>query len=102
APGQLEDVLQRARLDLRDVHRLLLLEDAGFHAVVADAMPGRGRHRIVDDDHGERRERIALRLERVEFGDLFFQWAAGERHAERAFLEHHLARRFRGGFLFYT
>src|SRR5204863_8780000 len=36
APGQLEDVLQRARLDLRYVHRLLLLVDAGFHAVVAD------------------------------------------------------------------
>src|SRR5216117_1196244 len=57
APGQLEDVLQRACLDLRYVHWLLLLVDAGFHAIVADAVPGRGNHGIVDGDHGERRER---------------------------------------------
>ena len=102
APGQLQHVLQGARLDLRYVHRLLLLVDAGFHAIVADTVPGRGHHGIVDDDHGERRERVALRLERVELGDLLFERATGERHAERALLEHHLVRCSLGRFLSQT
>ena len=87
SPRQLEHVFQRARLRLRDVDRLLLLIDARLHAVVADAVAGRGRHRIVDDDHGERADREPFRLDLVELGNLFFERAAGERHAERAFLE---------------
>jgi len=51
APGQPEHVLQRAGLDLRDVDRFLLLVDAGLHAVVADAVAGRGDQRIVDRRH---------------------------------------------------
>src|SRR5205814_10332795 len=51
-----------------------------------------------DDDHGERRERIALRLERVELGDLLFERAAGKRYAEGALLEHCSMRRFGGRF----
>ena len=56
APRQLEHVLQRARLGLRDVDRLLLLVDARLHAVVADAVPGGRDHRVVDrDDRRARR-----------------------------------------------
>ena len=62
APGQRQHVLEHARLDLRDVDRLLLLVDAGLHAVVADAVAGRGAHRIVDDRDGERADGVALRL----------------------------------------
>src|SRR6185437_8863422 len=40
APGQRQHVFQRARLDLRNVDWVLLLIDAGLHAIVADAMPG--------------------------------------------------------------
>ena len=43
APGQRQHVLEHAGLDLRNVDRLLLLIDAGLHAVVADAMAGRRR-----------------------------------------------------------
>src|SRR5216117_4195971 len=76
APGQLEHVLQRARLGLRDVDRLLLLVDAGLHAVVADAVPGGGQHRVVDGDDAERRERLAARLDHVKLGDLLLERAA--------------------------
>jgi len=92
APGQLEHVLQRARLGLRDVHRRLLLVDAGLHAVVADAMPGGRHHRVVDRDHRQRRDRVALRLQLVELGDALLERAAGEVHAERRALPGRLAR----------
>src|SRR5919204_2481036 len=87
APRQLEHVLQRSRLGLRDVYRFLLLVDAGFHAVVADAMAGGGHHRVVERDDAERRQRLAARLHHVELGDLLFQWATGERHAEHRISE---------------
>ena len=87
APGQRQHVLQGARLDLRDVDRLLLLIDAGLHAVVADAVAGRGHHRVVDRDDGERADAVAPRLHQVHLGDFLFERAAGERHAERALLE---------------
>ena len=87
APGQLEHVLQRARLGLRDVDRLLLLVDAGFHAVVADAVPGGGQHRVVDGDDAERRERLAARLDHVKLGDLLLERAAGQRDAEHGLAE---------------
>ena len=84
AIGQRQHVLQAARLDLRNIDRLLLLIDAGFHAVVADAVAGAGRHRIVDRDDGERADRIAARLHQVHLGDTLFERAAGQLHAERA------------------
>ena len=87
APRQLEHVLQRARLGLRDVDRLLLLVDAGLHAVVADAVAGGRRHRVVDRDDAERGERLAARLHHLELGDLLLERAAGERHAEHGLLE---------------
>src|SRR4029077_18709024 len=49
SPGQLEHVLQRARLDLRDVYRLLLLVDAGFYAVASDTAATPCAGRVVDD-----------------------------------------------------
>ncbi len=45
-------------------------------------MAGGRHHRVVDGDDAERGERLAARLDQVEFGDLFFERAAGERHAE--------------------
>ena len=92
APRQLEHVLQRARLGLRDVDRLLLLVDARLHAVVADAVPGRRAQRVVDHDDRERADRVAFGLRLVELGDLLVERAAGERHAERALLERRFAR----------
>ena len=86
-PGQRQHVLENSRLDLRNVDRLLLLVDAGFHAVVADAVPGRGAHRIVDDGNGKRADRVSLRLGQVHLGDFFLERASRERHAERALLE---------------
>ena len=86
APRQLEHVLQRARLGLRDVDRRLLLVDAGLHAVIADPVACGCHHRVVHADHGERTERLAAGLHEVELGDLFFQRASGEGHAELGFL----------------
>ncbi len=67
APRQAEHVLQGAGLDLRDVDRLLLLVDAGLHAVVADAMAGRRHQRIVDGRHRQRADGEALALEKIHF-----------------------------------
>ena len=78
APRQAEHVLQGAGLDLRDVDRFLLLVDAGLHAVVADAMPGRRHQRIVDRGHGERADGEALALQQVHLRDLFLERAAGQ------------------------
>ncbi len=87
SPRQVEDVLQRARLRLRDVDRLLLLIDAGLHAVVADAVAGGCHHRVVDDDGGERADRHAFALQLLELGDALLERTAGQRHAEHGLLE---------------
>ncbi len=83
APRQAEHVLQGAGLDLGNVDRFLLLVDAGFHAVVADAVPGRRQKRIVDRRDRQRTDREALALEEVHLRDLFLERAAREGHAER-------------------
>ena len=87
APRQLQHVLQRTRFHLRNVHRVLLLENAGLHAVVADAMPGAGRHRVVDGDNRQRAQGVALLLHHVHLGDLFIQRAARQSDAEQGLLE---------------
>ena len=91
APWKFEHVLQCARFDLRNVDRLLLLENAGFHTVIANAVAGGRCHRVVDGDDGERRDGVAGGLQGVEFGNFFFQRAASEGHAEWAFLERSIA-----------
>ncbi len=83
APRHLQHVGQDARFDLRDVDRLLLLVDAGLHAVVADAMAGSRAHRIVDGDDGQRADGITGLPHHVHLGDLLVQRAAGQRNAER-------------------
>ena len=83
SPWHREDVRENARLRLRNVDGILRLEDAGLHAVVADAVPGAGDHRIVDADERESRERVPLAPEHVHLRDLLVQRAARERHAER-------------------
>ncbi len=87
APRQLQHVFQRTGFHLRNVHRVLLLENAGLHAVVTDAMPGPGRHRIVDGDDGERSQGVALLLHHVHLGDFFVQRAARQSDAEQGFLK---------------
>ena len=66
---------------LQRLHEVLLLAEAGLHAIVADAVAG-AHHRVVDRDDAERSERLAARLHHVELGDLFFQGQPAERHAE--------------------
>ena len=85
--GQLQDVLEGPGLDLRDVDGLLLLVDAGLHAVVADPVAGRRAHRVVDGHDGQGGDGVAVALEGVHLGDLLFERAARQRHAERAELE---------------
>src|ERR1700730_14455956 len=86
-PGEPEDVLQGAGLDLRDVDRILALVDASLHAVVADAVPGRRTERVVDGDDGEGAEAVAARLHQVHLGDFLLERAACEGHAEDGLLE---------------
>ncbi len=82
-PGHREDVRENAGLRLRDVDGILRLKDAGLHAVVADAMPGAGNHRIVEADERKGADRVPLTPQQVHFRDLLVQRAARERHAER-------------------
>src|SRR3984893_3146335 len=74
-PGEREDVREGAGLDLRDVDRILALVDTGLHAIVADAVPGRGTDRVVDGDDREGAEAGAARLHDVHFGDLLLERA---------------------------
>ncbi len=87
APGQAEHVFQRAGLDLRDVDRVLALVDAGLHAIVADAVPGRGAERVVDRDDRQRADAVAARLDDVHLRDLLVERAAGKGDPEDALLE---------------
>src|SRR5262249_27395699 len=87
SPRERQDVGQDAGLDLRDVDRLLLLEDASLHAVVADAVAGARAHRVVDRDQGKRADRIALAAELMHLRDLFVQRAPGQRYAQEVLLE---------------
>ncbi len=87
SPGQPQHVLQRARLRLGDVDRVLALVDARLHAVVADAVAGARRGRVVHHDHRERAHRPALALELVELRDALLERAAVQGYAEGALLE---------------
>src|SRR5262245_21880935 len=87
APRQRQNLLDDARLDLGDVDRLLLLIDAGLHAIIADAMAGGRAHRIIERDDGERTDRMAVGLDQIHLGDFLLEWASGQRDAEDAFLE---------------
>jgi hypothetical protein len=78
---------EHPRLDLRDVHRLLLLEDARLHAVVADAVTGAGAHRVVDAHERERAEDVAVATHDVHLADLLFERAPLKGDAERVLLE---------------
>ena len=82
APGEGEHVGQAAGLDFRDIDRVLLLVDAGLHAIVADAMAGGRAHRVVDHDHGQRPERMSVALQAMHLRDFFVERAAGEDDAE--------------------
>ena len=84
--GQVEHIGQRSGFGERDVDRLLLLENAALHAVVADAVAGAGAHRVVDRDQRERPDRIALLFEQVHLRDLFVERAALGLDAERVAL----------------
>ncbi len=50
-------------------------------------MSGGGGHRVIDRDHGQRADGVALLLDRVHLGDFFFERAAGELDAEDAGFE---------------
>ncbi len=86
AEWQSEYVGEDARFHLGDVHRLLLLKDARFHAVVADAVTRAGRHGVVDGDERERREDVALLAHQVHLADFLAERAAAELDAQRVLL----------------
>jgi hypothetical protein len=86
SPAHPHHVGEHAGLDLGNVDRVLLLVDAGLHAVVADAVAGPGRHRVVDADQRQRGEEISFAGGGVHLGDALFQRAAGEGDAERILL----------------
>src|SRR6202045_4430644 len=86
-PGEAEHNLEGAGLDLRDIDRLLPLVDAGLHAIVADAVAGRGADRVVDRDDRQRAEAVAARFDEVHLGDLLVERTAREGHAEHALAE---------------
>src|ERR1700712_5161904 len=76
-PWQFEHVFQRARFGLRYIDGFLLLINARLHAVVANAMAGRRRHRVIDRDHRKRADREALGLDLMELGYFFFERTTG-------------------------
>src|SRR5262249_42292699 len=59
-----------------NIYRFLLLENAAFHAVIANAMAGAGAHWIVDRDQRQRRYRVTLLLNQVHFRNAFIERAA--------------------------
>ena len=78
-----EHVGQHACLDLRNVDGLLLLIDAGLHAIVADPMAGAGAHRVVHHHDRQGTESVALLPHGVHLGNLLVERAARQRDAER-------------------
>ncbi len=83
APRQPQDISQHPGFDLRDVDRLLLLVDARFHAVVADAMARARAHRVVEHDERERSDRITRLPHQMHLGYFFVKRAPTQRDAER-------------------
>ena len=83
APRHVQHVGQHPGFDLRDVDRLLLLVNAGLHAVVADAVTGARAHRVVDGDDGQRADGVAALAHGVHLGDFLAERAAGQQDAER-------------------
>src|SRR5581483_7428888 len=75
SPRQFQDVFQAARLNLRNVHGILLLKNAGFHTVIADSMSGTGGHRIVDGHYCQRADWITVAFYGIHLGDLFVKRA---------------------------
>src|ERR1043165_6090051 len=86
-PRQRQHVLQRASLDLRDIDRLLTLIDAGFHAVVADPVPGRGAERVVNRHDRQRADAVAARLNDVHLRDFLVERTAVQGYPEHTFAE---------------
>jgi hypothetical protein len=58
------------------------LENAGFHAVIADAVPSAGGHGVIDDYNRERADRMAVIFEHVHLGDFFIERTTREFDAE--------------------
>src|SRR5262249_52742470 len=87
APWEREHVLQRAGLDLGNIDRVLPLVDAGLHAVITDAVPGRRADRVVDRNDGEGAETVPARLHQIHLGNLLLEWAAREGCTKDALLE---------------
>jgi hypothetical protein len=87
APGQRQHVGEHPGLDLRDVHRLLLLEDARLHAVVADAVSRPRGHGVVDAHQRQRGHGVAVLAHQVHLADLLLERAAHQLDAQRVGLE---------------
>src|SRR4029079_15660495 len=87
SPGQPEDILKYPRLGLRNIDGLLLLIDAGLHAVIANAVPRRGAERIIHRDHRERADHASRRFQLMHLRDLLVERAAGERDAKHRLAE---------------
>ena len=87
APRQVEDVGHDARLDLRDVDRVLLLKNARAHAVVADAVARAGAHGVVDHHDRQRGDGLAAAAQHVHLADLLVERAPFQRNAQRVRLE---------------
>src|SRR5579863_7400035 len=87
SPGQRQSLGENPRFDLWNIDRFLLLENAGLHAVVADAVPGSRAHWIVDGDEGHGAEELAGLTHRVHFADFFAKRAPRQRDSQRVSLE---------------
>ncbi len=61
--------------------------DTAFHALVADTMAGARTHRVVDDNHRQRADIVALAFNQMHFGDFLIQRATDGGHAQWIDLE---------------
>ena len=86
AVRKVQDIGQDAGFNLRDVDRRLFLKDAGFHAVIADPMPGPGAERVVDHHRGERADYVASAFEKMSFRYLFIEGATIQTDPQRILL----------------